>query len=40
MGTSAADLDAALIRVFDIATNWNAIVLIDEVRAPCDVAVR
>ena len=33
LGTSASDLDAALNRVFDIATSWRAIVLIDEV---CD----
>ena len=32
LGTSACELDAALNRVFDIATSWNAIVLIDEVR--------
>ena len=32
LGTRAADLDAALERVFDIATSWRAIVLIDEVR--------
>ena len=32
LGTSASDLDAALNRVFDIATSWRAIVLIDEVR--------
>ncbi|RPD60608.1 P-loop containing nucleoside triphosphate hydrolase protein [Lentinus tigrinus ALCF2SS1-7] len=30
LGTNAADLDAALNRVFDIATSWKAIVLIDE----------
>ncbi|KAI1788460.1 P-loop containing nucleoside triphosphate hydrolase protein [Ganoderma leucocontextum] len=30
LGTRAADLDAALERVFDIATSWRAIVLIDE----------
>ncbi|RDX52360.1 P-loop containing nucleoside triphosphate hydrolase protein [Lentinus brumalis] len=30
LGTSASDLDAALNRVFDIATSWKAIVLIDE----------
>ncbi|KAI0752500.1 P-loop containing nucleoside triphosphate hydrolase protein [Daedaleopsis nitida] len=30
LGTSAADLDAALNRVFDMATSWNAIILIDE----------
>ena len=32
LGTKAADLDIALERVFDIATSWKAIVLIDEVR--------
>jgi hypothetical protein len=32
LGTKAADLDAALERVFDVATAWKAIVLIDEVR--------
>jgi hypothetical protein len=31
LGTSAAALDAALERVFDVATAWKAIVLIDEV---------
>ena len=31
LGTAAAFLDAALNRVLDIATSWNAIVLIDEV---------
>lgn len=31
LGTKAADLDAALERVFDVATAWKAIVLIDEV---------
>ncbi|KAJ7271488.1 hypothetical protein C8J57DRAFT_285425 [Mycena rebaudengoi] len=30
LGTKAADLDAALERVFDVATAWKAIVLIDE----------
>ncbi|KAI0325259.1 P-loop containing nucleoside triphosphate hydrolase protein [Cubamyces sp. BRFM 1775] len=30
LGTFAAVLDAALNRVFDLATSWNAIVLIDE----------
>ncbi|KAI1792718.1 P-loop containing nucleoside triphosphate hydrolase protein [Ganoderma leucocontextum] len=30
LGTKAADLDAALERVFDIAMSWRAIVLIDE----------
>jgi len=30
LGTKAADLDAALDRIFDIATAWKAIVLIDE----------
>ncbi|KAJ6473510.1 P-loop containing nucleoside triphosphate hydrolase protein [Mycena vulgaris] len=30
LGTRAADLDAALERVFDVATAWQAIVLIDE----------
>lgn len=31
LGTTATALDAALQRVFDIATGWKAIVLIDEV---------
>ena len=31
LGTRAADLDAALERIFDVATAWKAIVLIDEV---------
>lgn len=31
LGTKAADLDAALERIFDVATAWKAIVLIDEV---------
>lgn len=31
LGTNASDLDAALERIFDIATAWKAIVLIDEV---------
>ncbi|KAJ7260709.1 hypothetical protein C8J57DRAFT_1471691 [Mycena rebaudengoi] len=30
LGTKAADLDAALERVFDVATAWKAIVLVDE----------
>lgn len=30
LGTDAADLDSALERVFDVATAWKAIVLIDE----------
>ncbi|TFK33149.1 P-loop containing nucleoside triphosphate hydrolase protein [Crucibulum laeve] len=30
LGTKAADLDLALERVFDVATAWKAIVLIDE----------
>ncbi|KAF8892879.1 P-loop containing nucleoside triphosphate hydrolase protein [Infundibulicybe gibba] len=30
LGTKAADLDAALEKVFDVATAWKAIVLIDE----------
>lgn len=30
LGTKASDLDAALERIFDIATAWKAIVLIDE----------
>ncbi|KAJ7633647.1 hypothetical protein DFH06DRAFT_1437667 [Mycena polygramma] len=30
LGTRAADLDASLERVFDVATAWKAIVLIDE----------
>ena len=33
LGTKASKLDLALERVFDIATTWKAIVLIDEVRA-------
>ena len=32
LGTTAAALDATLQKVFDIATGWKAIVLIDEVR--------
>ena len=37
LGTKASDLDQELERVFDIATSWKAIVLIDEVRPfpPC-----
>ena len=31
LGTKASELDASLERVFDIATSWKAIVLIDEV---------
>ena len=31
LGTKATELDAALERVFDVATMWKAIVLIDEV---------
>ena len=31
LGTSASSLDIALERVFDVATAWKAIVLIDEV---------
>ena len=31
LGTKAAELDAALDRIFDVATAWKAIVLIDEV---------
>ena len=31
LGTTAGSLDKALNRVLDIATSWNAIVLIDEV---------
>lgn len=31
LGTNAAELDTTLQRVFDIATTWQAIVLIDEV---------
>lgn len=31
LGTNAGALDTTLQRVFDIATNWKAIVLIDEV---------
>lgn len=30
LGTRAADLDSALERIFDVATAWKAIVLIDE----------
>jgi hypothetical protein len=33
LGTKAIELDAALERVFDLATMWKAIVLIDEVSA-------
>ena len=33
LGTTAGELDANLSRIFDIATGWKAIVLIDEVRA-------
>jgi AAA+ superfamily predicted ATPase len=36
LGTHASDLDAALERVFDVATMWKAIVLIDEVCFPMD----
>lgn len=32
LGTSAEELDSTLQRIFDIATSWKAIVLIDEVR--------
>jgi hypothetical protein len=32
LGTRATELSAALERVFDLATRWKAIVLIDEVR--------
>lgn len=32
LGTKASDVDAELTRVFDIATSWKAIVLIDEAR--------
>ncbi len=31
LGTNAGELDVTLQRVFDIATSWKAIVLIDEV---------
>ena len=31
LGTTAANLDAALKQIFDVATAWKAIVLIDEV---------
>lgn len=31
LGTTAAELDEALQKTFDIATSWKAIVLIDEV---------
>ena len=31
VGTTAATLDSTLQQVFDIATSWKAIVLIDEV---------
>jgi hypothetical protein len=31
LGTSAFEINDALERVFDIATSWKAIVLIDEV---------
>jgi SpoVK/Ycf46/Vps4 family AAA+-type ATPase len=30
LGTTAASLDTALERIFDVATAWKAIVLIDE----------
>ena len=30
LGTTAASLDSALERIFDVATEWKAIVLIDE----------
>ncbi len=32
LGTTATELDANLQRIFDTATSWKAIVLIDEVR--------
>lgn len=32
LGTSASELDDTLQRLFDVATSWKAIVLIDEVR--------
>jgi SpoVK/Ycf46/Vps4 family AAA+-type ATPase len=32
LGVSAAELDGALEKIFDMATTWNAIVLIDGVR--------
>jgi hypothetical protein len=32
LGTSAADIESNLGRVFDVATIWKAIVLIDEVK--------
>lgn len=32
LGTSASELEKTLSKVFDIAAEWNAIVLIDEVR--------
>ena len=32
LGTKAAELDAALERMFDIRTTWKATVLIEEVR--------
>jgi len=35
LGTKAADLDTALDRIFDVATAWKAIVLIDEVSIDC-----
>ena len=35
LGTEASNLDQALERIFDIATAWKAIVLIDEVRVFC-----
>ena len=37
LGTSAQSLDTALHEIFDIATTWKAIVLIDEVRLPAHV---
>lgn len=37
LGTDATKLDLALERVFEVATAWKAIVLIDEVRLVVDV---
>ena len=34
LGTCASDLDARLGEAFELAASWNAVLLIDEVRAP------
>jgi hypothetical protein len=39
LGTRAEDLDLALQRVFDVATAWKAIVLIDEVNITTPVSL-